>query len=194
MFHFDLSPVLRGARHEPAAALRGVLHVPGAAYDALRPAPRHSPMTLLLGLVLGAIAGAAAMSLLDPARGRARRARLADQAAAAARSAARDGSKRLDHLGSTVAGKASALTHITSGSEPANDEALADKVRSELFADPAIPKSDLLINVEGGTVVLRGEVESALMAIIERKTGRIPGVREVRNLLRPKAEAIALDT
>ena len=51
-----------------------------------------------------------------------------------------------------------------------SDETLADKVRSEVFRDPMLPKGAVNLNVEAGRVVLRGEVaEPALVKELERR-------------------------
>ena len=49
-----------------------------------------------------------------------------------------------------------------------------------------VPKGDMNINCEHGTVILRGEVDSvAEVAEVEERVRRIPGVRSVQNLLHP---------
>src|SRR5918996_417444 len=105
---------------------------------------------------IGAAIGAAVAFLLDPDRGRSRRARYGAQAV---RSAGRHGTGEL------------------------NDAALTAKVETELFRDPTLPKGTLNVNVERGIVVLRGQVDSdAQRKEIEVRAAAIPGVWSVRNL------------
>lgn len=138
---------------------------------------------LAIGL-LGAAAGAVAAFLLDPVRGRARRAQLVDRAGAIAR----DAGESLEHgarqISATVEGKAAALRASGGGEPMPNDASLAMKVETELFRDPDIPKGNININVEQGIVVLRGEVADAAMSErLEKAARAIPGVWEVENLL-----------
>jgi gas vesicle protein len=129
----------------------------------------------MLFAFLGAAAGAAAAYLLDPERGRSRRARLLDQAGARMRAvstAVERGSRR---AGTQAFSISQQVAHRGGGNGRLNDSGLSDKVETELFADPAIPQGKININVEEGVVVLRGEVDN-------------PGQREE---LIHKAEAIA---
>ena len=138
-----------------------------------------------LMLALGAaVGGALAAFVLDPDRGGSRRARLADQAAALARRSTRELGRIGRFGGSLAAGKLQAVRHHGSAKTMPNDAALANKVESELFSDPQIPKGQININVEQGTVILRGEVTTQEeIDQIEARARRIPGVWEVRNLL-----------
>jgi osmotically-inducible protein OsmY len=69
--------------------------------------------------------------------------------------------------------------------EPPDDVTLAQKVASTLFRDPSVPKGAISINAEAGVVFLRGMVESEMIPEIEQATRRVPGVRDVENLLHP---------
>lgn len=131
------------------------------------------------------LAGAAAAMLLDPARGRGRRARLVDQGGAMIRRGARELSRFGRRVSSDVEGKLSAARAARDPSTaPMDDVTITDRVESELFRDPTIPKGTMNINVERGTVVLRGEVPSDEMRrhIVDR-VERIDGVWSVRSLL-----------
>ncbi|HTE64469.1 MAG TPA: BON domain-containing protein [Solirubrobacteraceae bacterium] len=67
---------------------------------------------------------------------------------------------------------------------PPDDVALAHQVETELFRRAHVPKSDIDINAEDGTVFLRGVVERAEdIANVEAAARRITGVRDVENLL-----------
>jgi osmotically-inducible protein OsmY len=143
-------------------------------------------MGTILSAVAGAIAGAVAMLLLDPARGRSRRARLIDQSAATARHAWRGLARQQRVLVSEAAGKIAALRAATApgeGERP-NDPTLKDRVESELLRDPKVPKGSININAQQGIVVLRGEVPDDKTRVrLEKRAGEIHGVWYVENLL-----------
>jgi osmotically-inducible protein OsmY len=147
--------------------------------------------------ILGAAGGAVASFLLDPARGRARRARLADQGAATVRRVGRNGEQAVAQIRSTIGGRVAAIRAGQAQSARAIDDAtLTDRVRSTIFRDDAVPKGDLNINVERGIVVLRGEVpDPALKARIVSEVEGIDGVWSVRDLLHlPGEPAVATPT
>jgi osmotically-inducible protein OsmY len=69
--------------------------------------------------------------------------------------------------------------------EPApNDQALADRVKSEIFQPDDAPKGSVNVNVERGVVYLRGEVKrpDQIRKLVER-AGEIDGVTAVESLL-----------
>jgi osmotically-inducible protein OsmY len=138
----------------------------------------------LVGL-LGAAGGAAASFLFDPARGRARRARLVDQGAAVVRQVVRNGEQAVKQVRSTVDARVAAVrAEHTPQARAMDDATLTDRVRSIVFRDESVPKGDLNINVERGIVVLRGEVpDEALKARIVSEVEAIDGVWSVRDLL-----------
>lgn len=71
------------------------------------------------------------------------------------------------------------------GQRDPDDATLAARVQTELFRDQSVPKGKININAERGTVVLRGTLDDrSMVEAMERKIHRIPGVREVRNLIR----------
>ena len=151
---------------------------------------RPSALWAVLG---GVIAGVLGAMLLDPQRGKARRAQIVDQGAAAVRRGLRGMQRHARRIGSDVEGVAQALQRRDGGPPDLNDASLAAKVQSELFADRDIPKGDINVNVERGVVVLRGEVSDAkLRSELERAAGRIPGVLSVKNLLHLPGEPAVL--
>lgn len=159
---------------------------------------RHGPGwlgALTLG-ALGAGAGAVAAMLLDPIRGRSRRARLADQSAAVLRRAGRDLERETRRVGAAVEGRMAALRAAGGhgGEDPGNDATIADRVQSELFADPSVPKGDLNVNVEHGIVVLRGEVpDDAMRRQLVERVERMDGVWSVRDLMHLPGETAPTD-
>ena len=132
-----------------------------------------------------AVAGAVAAFLLDPARGRARRARLIDQGGAAVRRAARDAERAVHAARSTVSARLAAATHrVSHEDELLDDVTLTSKVETQLFRDQSVPKGSININVERGVVVLRGEVPDVEMRDrLAAEAGAIGGVWSVHNLL-----------
>ena len=151
--------------------------------------------TLLVGLGAAA-AGAIAAFLADPARGRARRARLLDQGGATVRRAGREAGRAMHGISSTAGGKLEAITEGGSRVATTDDITLRDRAETELFRDPSVPKGGINLNVERGVLVLRGEVPDVEMRErLGREAERIEGVWSVRNLLHlpgePSEEALA---
>ena len=65
-----------------------------------------------------------------------------------------------------------------------NDATLTQRVETELFRDPDVPRGRININAEAGIIVLRGEVDREdQVRGIEDAVSRIAGVRGVHNLL-----------
>ena len=141
----------------------------------------HRRWWLGAGVMIGGAAAAA--YFLDPQRGHSRRIRFAERTAHMARTARRRAKREVDYARSTVRGK---LHHLASGELPdlLEGRALLDRVESELFTDRRIPHGHLTFEVEGTTVILRGELESAEeMAYVEDAVRKIAGVSEVKSLL-----------
>jgi osmotically-inducible protein OsmY len=131
--------------------------------------------------------GAAAAYLFDPDRGRGRRARLKDQSQAFKRRQAR----ALERQASFQRGRAEGLVQRArhrGGHPPADDRALADRVRTEVLRnDPA--HTHLNVDAVAGVVSVRGEVADLGTAMdLERRIRAIPGVVEVENLLHAPGE------
>lgn len=136
-----------------------------------------------LGAGMVAVSAAAAVYFLDPEHGRARRTRVADRTMHAMRTARRRTVRELAYARNTAEGR---WQHLTGGREPEVLEgpALLDRVESELFTDPTIPHGRLTFEVEGTTVILRGEIDSeAEMERIEAAVRAMPGVSKVASLL-----------
>jgi osmotically-inducible protein OsmY len=65
-----------------------------------------------------------------------------------------------------------------------NDQALAERVKSEIFQPADAPKDSVSINVEDGVVYLRGEVKRPeQIRKLVNEAGAVDGVRSVENLL-----------
>lgn len=135
---------------------------------------------------LTAIAGTAiAAYFLDPDQGNRRRSMATDRVAAFFRSRARR-AERAARTGSAYAeGMAARARHATTpDSPPADDRALADRVRTELFRPADAPKGHMNVDAVDGVVSLRGQVDRVeQIRELEDHVRKIPGVRDVENHL-----------
>jgi hypothetical protein len=137
-----------------------------------------------LTVLTGALAGAAAVYFFDPQQGRARRAQFIDWSGARLRR----GWRALDGMKSRASANASAfpqkMVSLRSGPRPADDLTLRDRVESEVFRNPDLPKGQINIEVESGVVTVRGQVDNAFqIANVEKAVMKVPGVAGVENLL-----------
>lgn len=139
---------------------------------------------------LASIGGAIAAFLLDPTRGRSRRAQLLDQGGAMIRRTGRRAERAIRGAGATASGAMAAIQHREpSGTGAIDDVTLRARAETELFRDPAVPKGTINVNAERGILVLRGEVPSTeLRDRLTSQAERIDGVWSVHNLLRVEGE------
>ena len=136
--------------------------------------------------LLTAIAGTAiAAYFLDPDEGRRRRHTAQDRAMAILRGRARQAERTVRTSASQAAGMAArAKAAATPARPPADDHALADRVRTELFRPADFPKGHMNVDAVDGIVSLRGQVERVeQVREIEQQVRAIPGVRDVENHL-----------
>jgi osmotically-inducible protein OsmY len=139
-------------------------------------------MRTVLSFALGAATGAAAAHFLDPDSGRKRRNQARDQAASKASTAASVVTSQAHSAVGTVKGAASAVTPTRS--EPMDDATLADRVRSEIFRAADAPKGSVSVDVQAGTVYLRGEVaDQAWIDRLGADARKVEGIDGVKNLL-----------
>jgi osmotically-inducible protein OsmY len=88
----------------------------------------------------------------------------------------------LRSVGSDLYGAAQHAQHLQPEEALPSDDRLLDRVRSELFRDPTVPKGQINVSVEAGTVVLRGHVaDDATKDAVERRARSITGVQSVEN-------------
>jgi osmotically-inducible protein OsmY len=134
---------------------------------------------------LTAALGAAIAYLFDPQAGRRRRALLRDQGGAFVRRTVRRIGRAERHAEAELYGLQQKAKHLQDEpKEKPDDATLAQKVETEIFRDPAVPKGQINVNAEKGTVVLRGEVGSPeLIRDLEQRTRKVQGVEDVENLL-----------
>jgi BON domain len=145
-----------------------------------------SPLrNLVLPLTAGAATGATFMYLVDPDRGRRRRAIARDRTFAAFRRTSRKADKLSRRTGSKISGMASWALHLPSGPGPAvDDQMLTDRIMSQVFRDRNIPRGRVNINVQGGVAVLRGQLdEPSQIHELRDAVEHVPGVRLVESYL-----------
>jgi osmotically-inducible protein OsmY len=134
--------------------------------------------------VAGAV-GLAAGYFLDPDSGKRRRHIARDRTMAVIRRGAERTRREAEYRAHQVEGKVEAAKSKAAPEKPAaNDQALAERVKSEIFRPADAPKGSVNVNVENGVVYLRGEVKrpEEIRKLIE-EAGSIDGVRGVENLL-----------
>jgi osmotically-inducible protein OsmY len=142
-----------------------------------KPAISGSKVLLLAGACV------AAAYLLDPSRGKSRRARIQQRVGGLLGR----GSDRASSKTQFLTGRARGLKERITGSgkaEVPNDQTLAAKVQSEVLGGSTYPKEKVNVTVEGGIVTLRGEVDSAEQAAsLEQEIRKVSGVIDVRSFL-----------
>jgi osmotically-inducible protein OsmY len=151
---------------------------------------RAGARTTSPGLSAKAVGAAAAAGLalgffLDPNSGKRRRHVVRDRALALIRRGTGRTRQQAERLVHRAEGKVEAARSKTRHHEPAaNDQALADRVKSEIFQPADAPKGSVNVNVEDGVVYLRGEVNrpEQIRKLVE-EAGHVDGVRGVESLL-----------
>ncbi len=131
----------------------------------------------------GFVAGAVAMFFLDPTADRSVRGVIGDRASGLLRRTARSAARFARYAWSESVGAEQRLVHRHPG-EPADDLALLDRIQSEVYRDPDVPKGTFNIEVVRGVTVLRGQLpDRKAIDDVEHAVRAVDGVREVRNLL-----------
>src|SRR4051794_18603429 len=130
-------------------------------------------------------AGLVAGYFLDPDTGKRRRNTARDRTLALIRRGTRKTRREADYVAGTVGGKVEGSKSRTAPEKPAaNDQALAERVKSEIFQPADAPKGSVNVNVERGIVYLRGEVKrpDQIRKLIEQARS-VDGVAGVESLL-----------
>ena len=133
----------------------------------------------------GILTASAALSayFLDPVRGHGRRVRVAERTGHIARQTRTNAARKARYMSKTMTARARHFIEPVPAA-PAEGRALLDRVESELFEDRSIPHGRLSLEVEGTTVVVRGEIDSReQMTQIEDAIREIAGVTSVANLM-----------
>ncbi len=146
------------------------------------PQPRPNRRRMALVLIAGAGIGYLTAYFLDPERGRARRAEIARRLNSAGLEANRM-AQRTTVLATDRAAGIKSRVLSRSGDSETDDLTLLDRVESEVFKDPAIPKGDINVMVVEGRAVLRGQVAEPQIGAIEAAVRKVVGVKDVENLL-----------
>ena len=131
-----------------------------------------------LSLAAGAAIGAAAMYLFDPNRGRARRARLTDEATSAMRKTAHEAAGRAEDLRNRAQGALAKAAAAVTPREPADDRIITDRVRS-LMGHLTRHAHSVESEVKDGNVILRGSLPEEERRSLVAEVGRLPGVKSV---------------
>ena len=138
----------------------------------------------MYGLLVAALGGVLAAFFLDPDTGAYRRSVARDRLAGLVRRGGRQLGRRARRAAADTAALRAKAAHLSDGPADLDDATLAQKVMTELFRDPAIPKGSINVSASAGLVQLRGEIEDA--GLIDEIVGRvqaIDGVGEVESLL-----------
>jgi gas vesicle protein len=141
-----------------------------------------SPWTL----AIGAFVGAAAAYLFDPQRGKARRTTLTQWTAARVRRGAQSLGQLTRYSTNTASAFPQKMVSLKSAQQrqTPDDLTLRDRIESDVFRDPEMPKGDVNFDVNNGIVTIRGAVDNAFrIASIEKAVFKVPGVTGVENLL-----------
>jgi osmotically-inducible protein OsmY len=127
--------------------------------------------------LFGLAVGSALMYLLDPDRGRSRRARLADQTAAGARDVAEAVQTGIEYQKGVVKGAVHEVAQSLRPERRYDDETLLQKVRSEALGRLNGSTADLVIDITDGEVRLSGSLASA-----EERDRLIDLIRQVEGI------------
>lgn len=138
----------------------------------------------LIGIGIGAVA----QYFADPERGRARRVKTRDMAAARVRRPVRQAEDLARMQTTMLRDRAEGLAHEATTSEadrvPDDDRALANKVRSEALGGDEWRPDTINVDAVDGVVTLRGELDSReRIERAERAVSEVPGVRRVDSFL-----------
>ena len=135
-----------------------------------------------VGILVGGLGlGAALMYVLDPERGKRRRAIARDKAAAGAHKAGKRLSARSRDVANRARGVAAELKSLTRDEET-SDRVLEERVRAELGRVVTRPAS-IEVAAIAGTVLLSGAVVGSEVDDLLSAVRGIPGVEDVENRL-----------
>jgi osmotically-inducible protein OsmY len=139
------------------------------------------------GLLVGAGIGAGIMYLFDPDRGRARRARLQDQAGSLWRHAGQKAEKVAQDVANRCEGLA-AVTKRAFDHAPVDPPILVARVRTKLGRVIRKPHDVTVAATDAGIVTLSGNVDANDAGKLLTAVMTVPGVHDVRNEMTLRAE------
>jgi osmotically-inducible protein OsmY len=168
--------------------LTGRLPIRGRRRSRLDAVREHRVLAARIAAILGvfAIGVLADRFILDRENARRRRHTARERNLAKFRRRARETAKRARYLEGVAAGKAHRAAHAVPGShkQPADDLTLTQKVESEAFRHAAVSKAHVSVNAEGGTVFLRGRLDTdAEIEKLVKAAQAVDGVKRVESLL-----------
>ncbi len=135
-----------------------------------------------LGILVGGLGlGAALMYVLDPERGKKRRATVRDKALSGANRAGSRLAARSRDVANRARGVAAEIGSLTKSGET-NDQVLEERVRAELGRVVARPSS-IEVGALAGTVVLSGAVRADEVDDLLSAVRGVAGVEDVENRL-----------
>lgn len=138
-------------------------------------------------LMFAGTLGAVLAYILDPDRGRTRRARAASRAAGMVRRPLRKAADRAGDKSEFLQERAQGVMHeMRHGDEPPADldQTLAHKVESEVLGREEFRKHVINVNAVDGVVTLRGQIDSKdEIEDIKKAVSKVAGVKEVRSFL-----------
>jgi osmotically-inducible protein OsmY len=141
-------------------------------------------------LLVGGLIGAAIAYFYDPVSGAGRRARLRDQAVSELRSRRERAEATSRHLSNIARGAMSEFASPGPDNTDPDDATISERIRSEVFGAADVPKDRIALTVVDGIAELRGELDSdEEIRMITERVSYVPGVREVRNLMRTHGDA-----
>lgn len=144
--------------------------------------PRDDSVIRMVGMLLGGLGlGAALMYVLDPERGKRRRALVRDKAVSGAHKAGDRLAARSRDLKNRARGVAAEMKGLTKSDRP-DDAVLAERVRAELGRTVDHPAS-IDVQAVGGTVFLSGSVLTGELDELLSAVRGVPGVEDVENRL-----------
>lgn len=135
------------------------------------------------GFWLGFAAGAAAMFVFDPTADEGRRTLVRNHARRVLHRGRKHLARIARHAWSEGEGAGMRLVHRHPRS-PVDDLALLDRVQSEIYRDPGVPKGAFNVEVVRGEVVLRGQLaDRPAIDKVLSSVSAVAGVESVRSLL-----------
>ena len=137
-------------------------------------------------MAAGAAFGAACMYLFDPSRGKTRRARIEEKARRAARRGGYEMTRRAEDVLNRAKGAVAEARAGLAGAGCADDELIADRVRSRM-GHVTEHAEHIQTQVNRGVVSLRGTVSRAEKHRLVEEARAVPGVKRVQDLLVSRA-------